>query len=117
MTGRAPRPWTINELTRARAMRANGESYAKIDAALGRRVGSTQGKFDYLATEKQRSRPDDEQLPGLRLASTDALADREARREAADRRDLTAATFGDPAPGYSALDRRRLRLVKPTEAK
>lgn len=33
------------------------------------------------------------------------IADRDARNAAADLRDLTAAFFGDPAPGYRALDR------------
>jgi len=39
-------------------------------------------------------------------ASAHALAEREARKEAERARDLTAATFGDPPPGYSALDRK-----------
>jgi IS30 family transposase len=32
---------------------------------------------------------------------------RNARHEAAERRDLTATFFGDPPPGYSALDQKR----------
>lgn len=35
-----------------------------------------------------------------------ALADRAAREAAMDRRTLTQRIFGDPPPGYSALDRR-----------
>jgi hypothetical protein len=34
------------------------------------------------------------------------LADRDARRAALERRDLSATICGDPPPGYSALDRR-----------
>ncbi len=40
-------------------------------------------------------------------ATRDMLAAREARRAAADRRDLTATFCGDPPPGYSALDGRQ----------
>lgn len=36
-----------------------------------------------------------------------AMIDREARKRAEARRSLTARFFGDPAPGYSALDERR----------
>jgi hypothetical protein len=36
-----------------------------------------------------------------------ALADRDRREELRDQQSLTAAFFGDPLPGMSALDRRR----------
>ena len=36
----------------------------------------------------------------------EALAERERRNEARLRMDLTASAFGDPPPGFSALDRR-----------
>lgn len=42
-----------------------------------------------------------------RHASPREEADRAARKEAANRQDLTAQFFGDPPPGYSALDRKR----------
>lgn len=35
------------------------------------------------------------------------FADRDARKLAGYRRDVTAQTFGDPPPGYSALDQKR----------
>jgi hypothetical protein len=44
---------------------------------------------------------------GLRRVSNNALQERDQRRAALDRRDLTGTLFGDPAPGFSALDRRR----------
>jgi hypothetical protein len=43
--------------------------------------------------------------PGL-WVSAQALADRDARKAAAELRTQTAEFFGDPPPGYSALDRR-----------
>jgi hypothetical protein len=39
--------------------------------------------------------------------SSYAMAERSARAEASYLRDLTASVFGDPPPGYSALDRRQ----------
>lgn len=36
-----------------------------------------------------------------------AMIEREARRAAENRRSVTATFFGDPPPGYSALDQRR----------
>jgi hypothetical protein len=36
-----------------------------------------------------------------------AMVDRDTRRRAENRRSITASFFGDPAPGYSALDQRR----------
>jgi len=39
-------------------------------------------------------------------ASQHAFAEREARREAEERRGLTGQFFGDPPVGYSALDKR-----------
>jgi hypothetical protein len=105
MTG--GKPWTPHEWMRAKRMRANGDSYAKIDCALGRRTGSTQGKFDYVSSQKQCV-TDGDQLPGLHVSS-DQLAAREARRDAAARRDLTAAICGDPPRGFSELDRRSKR--------
>lgn len=39
-----------------------------------------------------------------------ALADRERREALRDQQSLTAAFFGDPLPGMSALDRRRREL-------
>lgn len=40
-------------------------------------------------------------------ASAGVLAARERRRLAEAQRDLTACVFGDPPPGFSALDRKR----------
>jgi hypothetical protein len=43
---------------------------------------------------------------GPKRVSESALADRDRRRAAADRRDFTGTFCGDPPPGYSMLDRR-----------
>ena len=46
------------------------------------------------------------QSQGSFRASSAAIIERDRRRDAADRRDLTATFFGDPPSGYSALDRK-----------
>jgi hypothetical protein len=43
-----------------------------------------------------------------------ALADRDRREELREKQSLTAAFFGDPLPGMSALDQRR-RMTGLTE--
>jgi hypothetical protein len=48
-----------------------------------------------------RNRP----MAGLRL-SEQQIAERDARKAAADQRTYTQEFFGDPPPGYSARDRR-----------
>jgi hypothetical protein len=108
MTGHPPQKWTDAEVVLAKRMRSQGYSYARIDQTLNRRIGSTQQKLTY--TTQALPRPTN----GSLRAPDSVLAERERRREATDRRDLTAATFGDPPVGYSALDRRRPHLVKPT---
>lgn len=49
------------------------------------------------------------QLEPLTLAKAppDLLEEREARNAAAHNRTLTASVFGDPPPGFSALDKKR----------
>lgn len=42
-----------------------------------------------------------------RIEAVKNFADRDARKLASYRRDLTQQTFGDPPPGYSALDAKR----------
>lgn len=41
------------------------------------------------------------------IVAASAAAERDRRREASFRQDLTASVFGDPPPGFSALDQRR----------
>lgn len=63
--------------------------------------------------EKRRSQtravePHQHQVNRVALGA-DQIADREARDAAARMRSTTAQFFGDPPPGYSALDRRERR--------
>ncbi|MFY9834896.1 MAG: hypothetical protein WAK55_00225 [Xanthobacteraceae bacterium] len=90
------RPWTENELERAREMRAAGHFDGEIDKVLGRRAGSTKRRLEiegYGSGRDVRANPVPDGL----------LAEREALATARNRRTLTEDFFGDPPPGYSAL--------------
>jgi hypothetical protein len=107
------RPWTSHDLARAKTLRAQGHSDLEIDRRLGRRPGSTNLKFRVVTPV--RHNPEGGPSTGSIRAPDHVLAERDARRDAADRRDLTAAQFNDPPPGFSELDRRKLHVVKPME--
>ena len=89
------RPWTENELKRARDMYAAGYFHREIDRALRRRRGSTKRQLggDYNVGHNVISI----HIPDSLLAERDALI--AARNE----RTFTQDFFGDPPPGYSAL--------------
>jgi hypothetical protein len=107
------RSWTSSEVERAKSLRAEGHSYLEIDRRLNRRPGSTNLKLTY--PEQPRHNPDGLTNFGSIRAPDHVLAERDARRDAADRRDLTATQFNDPPPGFSELDRRKLHIVKAPE--
>lgn len=98
------RPWTAPEVERAKALRAEGHSDLEIDRRLGRRPGSTNLKLTVV--EHVMHNPEGPTNTGSIRAPDHVLAERDARREASYRRDLTAAFNGDPPPGYSMRDRR-----------
>jgi hypothetical protein len=90
------RPWTENELKRARDMRAAGHFDGEIDKVLSRRAGSTKRRLEgavYGSGHDVRANP----------VSDGLLAEREALNVARNHRTLTQDFFGDPPPGYSAL--------------
>jgi hypothetical protein len=71
-----------------------------IAEELGRTVD--QCKQKYQAERARRGH-----RPQSRIVPNAALIDRERRERARDAASLTTRTFGDPPPGFSALDRRR----------
>jgi hypothetical protein len=78
--------------------RARGAAYEAIAQKLRRtRVGVWQRFRDHGPSFN---------IGGRSTVSASALTERSVRAEALHRRDLTASIFGDPPPGYSALDRR-----------
>jgi hypothetical protein len=103
---RPNRPWTEHEIWRAKRWKATGYSCQEIDRMLGRTVGSTNHKLHHadMAPVGEHHAPT---VIGAMRATPEVLAERERRREALDRRDLTGQFCGDPPIGYSALDRRQ----------
>ena len=122
MTSRGIRPWTEGEIAQLKRMRTSGaENIAAIAERLGRTNKAIRQKLAYLelTPEMKRRRYDAEarrrqDIKGIRRSDhftfmvqtpEEVLADRNKRLMLRPR-DLSAAYFGDPLPGYSALERR-----------
>jgi hypothetical protein len=88
------RPWTKDELKRARDMYAAGYFYGEIDKVLRRRASSTKRRLEGVGYGSGQKR----------LIPDGPLAERDARATARNQRTLTQDFCGDPPPGYSALD-------------
>lgn len=104
-----PTVWHDARYARAKTLREQGMDWFKIDEALGLKRGSTAAKFRrYRAAG--RSHPTHNHIRfgvGEKcVVPPDVLAERDARLCALESRSQTAELFGDPAPGFSALDRR-----------
>jgi hypothetical protein len=89
------RSWTEDEVKRARALRAAGYPYNKIDKALGRRAGATQQRLEIAGYGSGNARS--------HSISEGLWAEREELAAAREQRTLTENFCGDPPPGYSAL--------------
>jgi hypothetical protein len=100
---RPMRLWRADELEMLHRMRAEGHLFTDIDRALGRGIGASSTKFSELHPSGVVKA-----MPGVDGAavSADLLRERD-RRMSVQHHDLTAAFFGDPLPGQSALDRRK----------
>lgn len=94
--GSKPRPWTEWEVNQAKLMHERGYSFWKIGEHIGRKGDVVKNK---LVPPQPRDRYKRD-LPKLK-------AERDARKAASDRRDLTSTFCGDPPKGYSALDQMR----------
>ena len=78
----------------------------EIAAALGRNDNQVQYRLStYGASFASQNRKHDIRRM---TAPNSVLVERDRRREAEYRRDLTATLLGDPPPGYSARDRSRV---------
>ena len=121
-----PEPWTKEEWSRAQELLATGLGYDDIGVRLRRTTRAVKAKFQKEnLTPEQRARRADYQrrkraemvaartvagitfakVPRETTAMDKAINERNVRINLAPR-NLTAALFGDPLPGYSALDRR-----------
>jgi hypothetical protein len=98
------RKWTDEEYERLLVLHEQGLNTTECARALGRPFTSVASKLKYGHTYEgqvplhQIIEADIVRVPGKVLAER-------AKRAAIYPRDLTAAIFGDPLPGYSALDK------------
>ncbi len=90
-----PKPWTEQELNHAKLLERNGYKHSQIAKLLDRATTSVTNKLNP---------PQPRGFHRIEVARLKAAA--ELRKAAADRRSPTATFFGDPPPGYSALDER-----------
>jgi hypothetical protein len=79
--------------------------YRTIAARIKRSADSVEARLKAYGPSFSAIRPIDGRTSTKIPARVLAL--RDARRDAADQRSLTGQVFGDPPPGFSALDARR----------
>jgi hypothetical protein len=96
--------WTAELWARAQAMRAAGDAYRVIGEAIG--MPQHQVVWRFYAERAREKKASQEST-----SNSEVLEERARRSAAMDRRSMTATFFGDPPPGYSALDQKRLRVV------
>lgn len=72
----------------------------QIAKAIGRSYSSVEHRLETYGASFGTNRR------SSRMASARELSERDARKEAICQQSLTAQIFGDPPPGFSALDRR-----------
>lgn len=105
-----PRPrtkWTAEKLAKACDLRAAGLTDLQVGEAVGMSASAVFLALDGVPrpmNEAQKKRKSVAESERRTPPADNILTDRTARLEAADRRDFTAAFFGDPPPGYSARD-------------
>jgi hypothetical protein len=101
------KPWTASECERLVCLREVDKSaFAQIGLVLGRSSGSCHVKYLALVEKRQHGKSvrAGTHNTGSVRASCEQLQARAARQAASYRRTFTQEFFGDPPPGYSALE-------------
>lgn len=127
--GRKYPVWTLEEIEKLERLKAEGRTYKEIGAALNREPANVKQRWRWLnitdeerasrAERNARARQDKggavnpfivrrRSLPLLTVMPDEVFTDRHHRINAP--RTLTAIFCGDPAPGWSALDRKRQEM-------
>jgi hypothetical protein len=119
----APRRWARDWPTAMR-MAVEGKSPHEIGAELRRSADSVRWKLRHegiafvdptpQGTKRGKIAVTDHGVAALRI-SEEQKADREARYAALQLRTQTQEFFGDPPPGFSALDRKRAQQQQQAE--
>jgi predicted transcriptional regulator len=95
------RPWTEEDMATARTLYAQHQNYNAVAKIMDRSPSTVGEQLQGLRGARRLERVNKAET----TVPADVLADRERRRNL-DHRDYTSAFFGDPLPGYSALERR-----------
>lgn len=98
--------WTREEEARALELSVFGMEIVEIAIEMDIAYGAVKARLEILR-RKHGITAQRHTHSRARTAHPNALTDREARRDALERRDLTAVFMGDPPPGFSMLDKRR----------
>lgn len=96
------RQWSAADIDEMRRMKAKGLCFVRIGVKLRRTPRHCQEKFFDLSTGKVPRAP-------VRNQVTSKVAAQRKSRIALQHASITAAVFGDPLPGRSALDQRSAR--------
>jgi DNA-directed RNA polymerase specialized sigma24 family protein len=98
--------WTDEEIKRVLYLRDEcGWEFEQIAEDLNLGADTCKQKY-YYASNLSTERPT-EHISKAARPLEHLLEDRERRQRARDQQNLTSQFFGDPPPGYSALDRRQ----------
>lgn len=93
--------WTPEEVAQLYDLRDNKEmGWPEISEIMGKTVPALHSKYSYTQSVMLRHR-----VSTVDIVPTEREHDRRYR-QSLEPRDLTAGFFGDPLPGYSALERR-----------
>lgn len=102
-----PTRWTDEETKLARRLLADNATDERFMESLGRTRSMAIDRIRYVDVPRYRDRRKNRPpavIPPSRTVPHEVIAD--AFRRAVAPRSITAFVFGDPAPGYSALDKR-----------
>jgi hypothetical protein len=97
-------PWSDEDTATATKMLAAGAKDIEFRKAVGRSRAAAKGRVREVQAEKRRAANEAKAPSEFSNVPPDVLAEARARTLAP--RSLTAWAFGDPAPGFSAYDRR-----------
>lgn len=102
------RLYTDQEISVAIALRENGLSWAEIARKLNRHTDSLRDRVQAELRRRAAAGEMGGESARVHRPPNAALIEREKRWRAMDGMSLTASIFGDPPPGYSAWDRRKV---------
>jgi hypothetical protein len=108
--GNHSRPWSDTDSATATRMLDEGATNADFRRTLGRTLVAAKSHVRDLRAIKRRQEADALSPRDMLGIPPDVLA--EARARVTAPRSLTAWAFGDPAPGFSAYDRRSLHATE-----